>query len=330
MKKLISCIMAGLILMGCQPEEKEVTPPTSSEVGKLCTYIVSFDNDMYHISLFYEVSEKYPIQNEEIFNVIDEMSLKYSKTGKGDVGKYPINEEMVRTECGMSHPQSVATVVNISKEDAWFLSEELKNHKFYFRVEKEGRMFDVKVENQVYSKTSHQMNNEQLFSENIDEEIFQGITLESRAIGSDDTDPVFAEVNVGKHILNGTGFLDDSSMNLDHIGEGYQYYLTLIPENDVAVSYMSLMTLVVFDKEKMGEDTYVDLSGGMLIEELQDRIIYEDQEKVIMDLNPILYGYDDFGGFVADTFYHSIDKEKLNEIYHDFMTKFISSLGGNL
>ena len=158
MKRKISWILAGLLLMGCQPKEKKVIPPESGQVGKMCTYVVSFDDDMYNISIYYETMGEYIIENEEDFNIIDEISLKYSKTGKGDVNKYSISKERVLSECGMNDPKSVSTVVNISKDDAWFLTEELKAHKFYFRVEKEGQMFDVKMPNTVYFRTSDQMN----------------------------------------------------------------------------------------------------------------------------------------------------------------------------
>ena len=178
MKKILSYLVIILIISGCQKEEITVTPPNDDQVGKMCTFVVGFEDDMYNISLYYESNENYPLKNEHDFNIIDTMSLKYSKTGKADVRKYPLDEEKVFKQCGMTHAKAVATAVKISADDVWMLVNDLKETRFYFQVEKEGKLFNVKMPNKVYVQTIYQMDYDKAVSLKTDEDKYDRMSFE--------------------------------------------------------------------------------------------------------------------------------------------------------
>lgn len=328
MKKILSCLIVMLMVGGCQKEEPEVVPPSSSQVGKMCTYVVRFDNDMYNISLYYESAEGYPLKNEDDFNIIDSMSLKYSKTGKGDVSKYPISEEKVLEQCGMTNAKSVATAVNISADNVQLLINDLRSARFYFQVEKEGKLFDVKMPNAVYLQSVYQMNYNKAVSLEIDEQKYGRLQVEKTDIGEKEK-PVKGEVSFSKIIRSDADFMTEMPLtSLSDVGEVYQYYLCTAAEGDLGVSYAPLMTLIEFSKAEMNQDFYVEMFGGMKITELEDVLIYENDEKVLMDINSLLYGYESLEVFVEETIAEELDGEKLNELYSALEEKVIQMFEG--
>lgn len=148
MKKLL--LLSILLFSACTPSKVEVVPPTYQELGKICTYITSFDQDFYNVSVYYDQNDEYPIQNEKELYEISDTIIKYSSSGLKDVSKYEVNPEEALSACAMSRNANVIkSAIQIDKEDFDSFIEELKNYPFQYQVNREEKTFRVAMPNEV-------------------------------------------------------------------------------------------------------------------------------------------------------------------------------------
>ena len=90
MRKVILVFLL-IFLSACQTKNEVVIPPAHDQLGKICTLVTTFDDDMVNVSIYYTQNEAYPIQNEEEMFKINDMILKHSSSGLKDIKKYPVN-----------------------------------------------------------------------------------------------------------------------------------------------------------------------------------------------------------------------------------------------
>ena len=104
MRKVILVFLL-ICLSACQTKSEVVTPPVHDQLGKICTLVTTFDDDMVNVSIYYTQNETYPIQNEEEMFKINDMILKHSSSGLKDIKQYPVNKEKSLKQCGIKQVQ---------------------------------------------------------------------------------------------------------------------------------------------------------------------------------------------------------------------------------
>ena len=297
MKKIISSLLVlCLVACGSKEEEKiEVLPPTSNELGNVCTIVTEFDDDMYNISLFYTENETYPILNKDEFNYINQLGLKYSEDGSKDVSKYKINQNNAMKLCNLENAQVVNVAMKISDSNILKFITELKAFDVYYEIEKENETFRVEIPNQVISTTKIELNYTRVYSlEFSEDELNQLASLplkETKDISLNEEHPIFISYAMAD-LIDAEGNQNiNSEGRTKGLGEAVQLIASIASDTSIAVDYVPVMTLVKFLKEDVNESSYVQFDNRYyMLSELKDYILYETEEIIVYDFNTYLFG----------------------------------------
>ncbi len=150
MRKVILLLFL-ICLSACQQESEAITPPTHQELGKICTLVTTFDDDMVNVSIYYTQNETYPIKNEKEIFEINDMILKYSSSGLKDINQYPVNKEKSLKQCGInSKTNEIQLATQIPTIDFLTFIQDLKKYEFYYEVDKYENTFEVLMPNDVH------------------------------------------------------------------------------------------------------------------------------------------------------------------------------------
>ena len=296
MKKIFCCLLC-LILVSCGKNEKVVTPPSSNELGSICTIVSEFDQDVYNISLFYTENENYPVLNANDFYYINQLGLKYSGEGSKNILNYQINQNNAYKLCNFENAKVVSVAIQIPDSNILKFMSELRNYVFQYEVEKEEEIFKVDVSNNVISTTSLEINYTRVYSQKINEEELNLLKdykfNESYNISLDEEHEIKVETLVADLIKEDGTQTHNPSNKLVGLGEAVQLLISIAADESISVDYVPVSTLVKLLKSDVNESTYVHFDNRYyMTSELKNYIVYETDEAVIYDLNSYIYGND--------------------------------------
>lgn len=291
MRKIILIAML-IFLSACQPKEVVVTPPNHEELGKICTLVTTFEDDMVNVSIYYTQNETYPIQNENELYEVNDMILRYSSSGLKNIQDYPANKEKSYEQCGITHGDAIQLATQIPTTDFLKFINQLKKYEFYYEVNKNDQSFKVLMPNDVHVMSSMNLNNERVYALDFEEkelEQFKNLQLtkEYQTI-MDGKDAQISSVIVDHIQKDGSQTINPSNY-LIGVGEGYQIFVSVANKEDLAVDYYPIMTLVKFSKQDIRDNTYIQLDENRLLSELNDYQLYETEDSVIYDFNRYFY-----------------------------------------
>lgn len=337
MKKLFFCLLC-LMLVSCGEKEKVVTPPTSSELGSICTIVSEFDQDVYNISLFYTENETYPVLNESDFYYINQLGLKYSGEGSKNVSNYQINQENAYKLCKFDNAKVVSVAIQIPDSNILKFMSELRNYVFQYQVEKEDEIFKVDVSNNVISTTNLEINYTRVYSQKISEDELKLLKEykfnESYNISLDEEHEILVATLVADVIHEDGNQTHNQANKLVGLGEAVQLLISIAADESISVDYVPVSTLVKLLKSDVNANTYVKMENKYFkTSELKNYIAYETDEFVIYDLNTYLFGKDLREVVDNHTAVHSVEAptyeitvdilngDGLNQIYSDIINE---------
>lgn len=311
MRKVL-LLLCLICLSACQQESEVITPPTHEELGKICTLVTTFDDDMVNVSIYYTQNETYPIKNEKEIFEINDMILKHSSSGLKDINQYPVNKEKSLKQCGIhSETNEIQLATQIPTIDFLTFIQDLKKYEFYYEVDKNENTFEVLMPNDVHVVNSMILNNERIYSLDFNQEELD--TLEKIQLSKeyhttiDGKDAIIA-TTVKDHIQkDGTQTVNQSNL-LVGVGEGYQIFISIALEEALAVDYVPIMTLVKLAKDNIHENTYIQLDKNIMLSELEEYQLYETEDYIVYDFNNYFYEND----IVVDEVYEEILKQIKN------------------
>lgn len=317
MKRVINILLL-LCLSACQTENEVITPPTHEELGRICTLVTTFDEEMVNVSIYYTSNESYPIQNEEELFEVNDMIIKYSSSGLKNVNEFPVNKEKSLRQCEMTdNANTIELATQISSNDFQNFIQDLNDFQFHYEIEKENKTFQVAMPNHVYVYNSMILNNERVYALDFTEEELESLEnielTKQYQVTFKGREGIVAST-VKDHILkDGTQVLNQSNQ-LVGVGEGYQIYISVAIHEELGVDYYPLMTLVKFDKNDIREDTYIQLDTILSLSDLDEYQLYETKDYIVYDLND--YFYKD-----------EIDRNDVQEVYEDLLGSIDKLLG---
>lgn len=306
---LLLCLIC---LSACQQKSEVIIPPTHEELGKICTLVTTFDDEMVNVSIYYTQNETYPIKNEKEIFEINDMILKHSSSGLKDISQYPVNKEKSLKQCGIdSETKQIQLATQIPTTDFLKFIQDLKKYEFYYEVDKNENTFEVLMPNDVHVVNSMILNNERIYSLDFNQEeldALEKIQLSKEYHTTIDGKDATIATIVNDHIQkDGTQTINQSNL-LVGVGEGYQIFISIALEEALAVDYMPIMTLIKLDKDNIHENTYIQLDKNIMLSELEEYQLYETDDFVVYDFNDYFYEND----IVVDEVYDEILKQIKN------------------
>ena len=337
MKKILCCLLL-ICLMGCESKEKVIIPPTSDELGNVCTIVSEFDNDIYNISLFYTENENYPILNKDDFNYINQLALRYSDEGSKDVSKYKINQTNAYKLCEMENANVVNIAIQISDSNYLTFMSELRKYEVSYQVEKEEEVFKVAMPNNVISTTSLEINYTRVYSQAFSEDeiqLLKEIKFETPYNISLDENHYIQASTIYPMLIKEDGKQEYSQFDvLVGLGAGVQLFVEVGADESISADSVPVLTLAKLLKSDVTNSTYFQLNNHYyMTSELKEYILYETDQYVIYDLNPYLYGNnlkELYANYVAvnsvETPTYEITSDMINEeevikLYNDVITQ---------
>lgn len=311
MRKVILVFLL-IFLSACQTKNEVVIPPVHDQLGKICTLVTTFDDDMVNVSIYYTQNETYPIQNEEEIFKINDMILKHSSSGLKDIKQYPVNKEKSLKQCGInSKAKEIQLATQISPTDFLTFIHDLKEYEFYYEVNKNENTFEVLMPNDVHVVNSMILNNERIYSLDFNQEELNNlekIQLSQEYHTTYDGKDVIIATTVKDHIQkDGTQTFNQSNL-LVGVGEGYQIFVSIDSQEALGVDYVPIMTLVKLAKDNIHENTYIQLDKNVMLSDLKEYQLYEADDYIVYDFNDYFYENE----IVVDEIYEEILRQIKN------------------